>query len=188
MKNDKAKELATFWAEMAKIDGTMRYRNQYGDWVITTSGPNLHSDLDEWSIVSAKKPIDLSVLIDSGIDCEFSGEKTSTRIDKLEGFRSVAGSYNLKYVPRATGNTYDRCIPRMNHWHSWDGIGKWPLPAGLEIEISWIKTSGIINVRCTRKCFSNDKDLTGWRTGDTIIAFKITGLEENYCWPWELSE
>jgi len=77
------------------------------------------------------KPVDLSVLAKSGIDCEFFD------VDGFCGFEPIGllGKItNPVGYKSSKGSYWPCCRPRMNHWHNWQG-GECPLPEGLEIEV-----------------------------------------------------
>lgn len=126
-----------------------------------------------------KKPVDLSVLIKSGIDCEFGGDT-----EEYSGIGKLLRIKGELFYKSKTANPdivyWCRCRPRMDHWHSWQG-GECPLPEGIDYEVM-------------------HRDGTVWRPeqvqGHTwkyevpfcdtdIIAFRVTGLAEGYCMPWE---
>lgn len=126
---------------------------------------------------TTKKAVDLSVLIESGIDCEFCDELDTERfVHKLvdtEGHQYKAGM----------GVSWDCCYPRMNHWHSWQG-GKCPLPEGFEVEI--LLRHG---VRCNHTMYDTKKLRWDHLSGQfDIIAFQVVGLSDGYCYPWEIEE
>lgn len=76
------------------------------------------------------KPVDLSVLLISGIDCEFKTPQDDWRVGKLLKIYS-----NSVYDQMCSSNIGIECIycrPRINHVHAWSG-GKCPLPAGIQI-------------------------------------------------------
>lgn len=117
-----------------------------------------------------KKAVDLSVLIRSGVDCEFA-DNPEFKVPTVEFLNSTSG--RIKKYGSSVHSCFQYCRPRMNHWHYWDG-GECPLPEGVLVEV---------------------KDgLGGWgRCRSTSlgiwvnpIAFKVIGLQEGYCWPWEL--
>ena len=69
------------------------------------------------------KPVDLSVLIDSGIDC-VGGGGTIGKLTAIHGHSDG----NVCYEFDGVLNT-DQCRPRMSHWHNWQGR-ECPLPEG----------------------------------------------------------
>lgn len=132
------------------------------------------------------KPIDLSILIESGIDCEFwthtlaNGEPDVRYVSPLKMFyKNDAGNC----VAYHKAGTTPFCRPRMNHWHSWAG-GECPVPEGLIGEMMF---------RSGRKSTITLKlDTLNWFYSDIIpesdiIAFKVTNLADGYCWPWDIT-
>jgi hypothetical protein len=108
--NKKAKWLAKHYQDVA-AGGKSQYT--YGDgWHDAEWGPCFPSIKSEWRVVMPPKlvPVDMSVLVDSGIDCEFWG---------------LSGVYNGQLVGitdapeyRSLDDFWDRCQPRMNYWFS----------------------------------------------------------------------
>ncbi len=123
------------------------------------------------------KPVDLSVLIESGIDCEFGEEEKEWIPGKLHSMRTRSPLYGERYTD--TWNKY--CRPRMNHVHAWTG-GDCPLPEGLVVSVH--TRNGIL---CLRESY--DTDYWGHRNNADrkwdIIAFEVIGLADGWCWPWE---
>ena len=69
-----AQELADFYQKVAdggEIDYTLMPKDCFGH---PENGPHMGCSKDMWRIKPTKKVIDLSVLIESGIDCESSDE------------------------------------------------------------------------------------------------------------------
>lgn len=131
------------------------------------------------------KAIDLSVLVSSGIDCDFScdGDFSSPMIGKLAMVEKPSLFVVYRPFPAAPYPPYRHCQPRMNYWHSWYG-DKCPLPRGLIIEARVLSVGGDISesTLCT-----SDELYWGNRYKEArIIAFKVTGLADGYCWPWEV--
>lgn len=122
MKNQ-AKWLSEFYAEVAKggkveflpsgIEGCV--------WNNTDNGPNLKSIPGNWRIAPTLKPVDLSVLIELGIDCEFS---THTRFGKGKQEIIIASLIEIKEGRFYSDKGIDSpcCRPRLDHWHSCGNI------------------------------------------------------------------
>lgn len=104
------------------------------------------------------KPVDLSALIDSGIDCEFWEADCYTTIGNLTNIKG-------KNAYRSDLHWYEHCVPRMNYWFS--GMN-FDYPVGLRYNLF---EAGL------------DVEVT-----ESLDAFRITGLRDGYCWPWELRE
>ena len=156
-----AKELPDFYQKVA--DGVeAEYRNC----------------LNKQRIKPAKKVIDLSVLIDSQIDCEFRddiGERTT--IGKLLGITNA----DLDLYPYTTGNSadkhYGQCQPRIHHIHAWQG-GECPLPEGFEVKV-WLRGDTLPKI-CVRLDWVLQK-----HSSKDIIAFEVIGIANGYVMPWE---
>lgn len=104
----------------------------------------------------AVKAVDLSVLIDSGIDCSYYG---------VEGEGYLPLDVDADWKPKELVNC--NVQPRMDYWFS-----------ALQFEEKWsivrcLQKAGFeVEARC-------DDDYRGW------LGFRITGLQDGYRWPWE---
>jgi len=130
---------------------------------------------------STKKPVDLSVLIDSGIDCEFMNEHgTKVSIGKLVAFQDKPKQYMGDTGSMMPLNA-EHCRPRLNHIHAWQG-GECPLPEGFMVKIYY----------CEGKYPEKlDEHKCRWDhsyKGGDIIAFEVIGLADGYCYPWQTEE
>lgn len=126
-------------------------------------------------IKPTKKPIDLAVLIQSGIDCEF----WDGSIGVLSEI-SCGSQYHRRIGSTAGYTPYSTCKPRMGEfWYSWQG-GECPLPEGLVIEIQ-TRNNGKYGAKVKPFNFRWNHD----GSPSDVIAFKVIGLAEGYCWPWE---
>lgn len=135
-------------------------------------------------------PIDLSVLLGS-IDCEFARNAGAPGSDLGQLIEIVGDSYHR--LIHATGlvfASHSHCTPRLNYWFHWQG-GKCPLPAGLSVTVQTHSSQSIGN-----KCTDTSNHFNGgarWQrhpieTAGNIIAFKIHGPADGYCWPWEVDQ
>ena len=103
------------------------------------------------------KPVDLSVLFDFGIDCEFSSDGVEWLVGFLADIDSVC---NYPYA-RAPKGRWFYCRPRMSYWAS-SCNGNYPCG---EV-VSVLRGAGFATSRC----------------GDSFI---VEGLIEGFTWPWE---
>jgi len=125
-----------------------------------------------------KKVVDLSVLIESGIDCDF-WDLCYEDLMEIGKLAEITSSYAAPYVKAGHASTFEACRPRMNHPHAWQG-GDCPLPVGFE-------------VRITQRCGfqrTSSMGVTGYRwvhegKGHDIIAFEVLGLADGWVMPWE---
>ena len=125
-----------------------------------------------------KKVIDLSVLID-GIDCEFwDANEAGIFISKVikQSKRISLGTREYRYYD-VDGDTWDRCQPRMNHIHAWQG-GECPLPEGFEVKV-WLRGDTFPKI-CVRLDWVLQK-----HSSKDIIAFEVLGVADGYVMPWE---
>jgi len=165
-------ELADFYQKLAdgsKIDYALLPKDSFGH---PENGPHLGCSKDLWRIKPTKKVIDLSVLVESGIDCEFS----DGCFDHLKDV-SV-----LTYI-KTTDDvdlSYNKCRPRMNHIHAWQG-GECPLPEGFKVKV-WYRDGS------TGDAGDADKLKLRWScesVNSDIIQFEVLGLADGYVMPWE---
>ena len=146
----------------------------YADYVAKAVLSNIQPDLAHWYAEwhkTAKKVIDLSVLIDSQIDCEFKygGSLTPKAwfIDKLTEIHNEANTYK----PSLQGYT-TYCRPRMNHKHAWLH-GECPI-AGFVVR-AWVDKEDFLTVHTS----SNSID---W---SKIMYVEFLEVEHGYVMPWE---
>lgn len=127
-----------------------------------------------------KKPVDLSVLVDSGIDIEVS-VNDKWRIGKLESIVECC------YLIQGSSRGWTKCRPRMNHVHAWQG-GECPLPGGLKIKVYTCYSGKVKESETTTGDGLKAARWGGWQVGagDPTVGFEILGLMDGYCWPWEL--
>ena len=167
-----ARELADFYQQVANGD-EMEFRSTAKGWSSSWVSPCLASVRQDWRIKPAKKVIDLSVLVKSGIDCEFRddiGERTT--IGKLLGITNA----DLDLYPYTTGNSadkhYGQCQPRMKHIHAWLH-NKCPIE-GFVVR-AWDVKENFLTVHTS----SNNID---W---SLIMHIEFLEVEHGYVMPWE---
>ena len=153
----------------------------YADYVAKAVLSNIQPDLAHWYAEwhkPTKKVIDLSVLVESGIDCEFSDDFSSNLT-----IGTLLRITNCAHYPYETGNSKDEvqgeCRPRMNHKHAWQG-GKCPLPKGFRVKVWWRDSL------CDT--ITGLADEMNWQDNANphdIIQFEVLGLADGYVMPWE---
>lgn len=160
----------------ALLDGKkLDYLNIDGEWVDRPNSTPSIEVIDCWRIRPELKPVDLSVLIKSGIDCEFWGTNYHT---PLIGKLTDIDNLNTRYCKDNSDKGYwDRCQPRLNHWHNWQG-DDCPLPDGFMVQVIYRDGD-----RDTLE--SSRLHWTHYSSVEDIIAFKVLRLTEGYCYPWE---
>lgn len=114
--------------------------------------------------VSKLKPVDMDVLIESSIDCEFKVLKTDAWvIGKLTTTSKSESGEELYWKQQDnSGSWYYQCRPRLNTWLS-------------------IKECDIANVQVELI----NAGFSVYRSGDSIF---IEGTHSAYCYPWEEQE
>ena len=109
------------------------------------------------------KPVDMSALVNSGIDCVFS----DTDIGELSG---IEPSCYYAYENARNGSRHSTAKPRMKYWFSAENFEN---PEGL---VEKLERSG----------FGVSKKLYGTMRDLKLQSFMIKGLQDGYCWPWEV--
>ena len=167
-----AQELSDFYQKVAD-GGEIQTKFTDSTWESVTNGPSITSSSCLWRIKPTQKVIDLSVLIDSQIDCEFKGRNRSGAfINKLS--RQGDPSMNYRYYD-GDGDAWESCQPRMNHKHAWPE-GECPLPEGFEVKV-WFR-SGWHTVVTTRSG-------NYWGINGDTMCFEVLGVADGYVMPWE---
>ena len=171
-----AQGLSDFYQKVAD-GGEIEYQSTNDSWSHKDIGPNLLGSLDNWRIKPTKKIIDLSVLIDSKIDCEFKDKGAKN----WHVSKACKGLYQESLYGTESGDFFEQCQPRMNHKHAWQG-GDCPLPEGFEVQL-WDRY-GRDAVRTTAS--GNGLEWHNFNPmSSDIIAFEVLGLADGYVMPWE---
>ena len=199
MKPHKHAELIKAWADGAEIEKLVILYMSVKGWRQDNS-PSWDIE-DAYRIKPSLKPVDLSVLIDSGIDCEFSFKGSNQwSINTLHHL--VSCSKKPTYHVRRDNQGYTKCRPRMNHVHAWQG-GECPLPEGLMVEV---RRPVIIMTPTASPISPNPQPLpaslssaqqvvwgeepyitgVGYKWWKECCMFEVIGLADGYCWPWEV--
>jgi hypothetical protein len=123
-------------------------------------------------IKPAKKIIDLSVLIDSQIDCEFSDtpdfkELYISKMIKTDWRTCI--DYNSCHNNMYGGTSY--CRPRMNHKHAWDG-GECPIE-GFVVRVWYNKDTSSVT--------KTSVDFVDW---ERVIYVMFLKVEDGYVMPY----
>ena len=172
--------LGEFYTDAAKAGGMHYWNGNY--WEANSCGPSIGDCQNKYRIKPAKKwIIDLSPLIESGIDCEFGDDGEKWQIGSLV-FQQGPFRSNRHFEDGLHGLRWEKCRPRMNHIMFHNG-GECPLPEGFEVEMYWRDGSDSYT----------DDDYIDLRWGNTgrqadIIGYKILGLADGYAYPWEQAE
>ena len=164
---------------------TAQDMEDYADYVIKARRMLIKPKLSLWYAEKnkpTKKVIDLSVLIDSQIDCEFSNtpdfkELYISKLIKTDWRTTI--DYNSCHNNMYRGTSY--CRPRMNHKHAWQG-GDCPLPEGFRVKVWFRGDNDIVSpaIAVTQLNWSHK----GYKSD--IIAFEVLEkLADGYVMPWE---
>jgi hypothetical protein len=169
-----AQELADCYQKVAD-GGVLQVSTQNTRYVDAQIGPNLSSDTSQWRIKPTKKVIDLSVLIESGIDCEFSDTQDFDCI-KIGTLGFLPNSHKEGRCTINTGGMVPEfaryCRPRMNHKHAWDG-GECPIE-GFVVR-AWVDKEDFLTIHTSSHCVDWSK----------IMYVEYLEVEHGYVMPWE---
>ena len=119
-----------------------------------------------------KKVIDLSVLIASQIDCEFSamgGACFNRKLINIAPTKRFDGLYQDDH-----NCFHERCQPRMNHIHAWQGA-KCPIE-GFVVR-AWVNKEDFLTIH-TSDNFINWND---------VVYVEFLEVEHGYVMSWEVS-
>lgn len=173
------RELSEFYAKAAESSEI-----NYEGITCNVQGPNLASSpFEEYELIPTKKPVDLSVLIDSSIDCEFSDNEFL--YDNFGVLAALTEGNTCPYHKR-NAIAYKYCRPRLNRVHAWmpteDSVC--PLPEGFIVRV-YLRNGDEMDRMATDFNWSVRQASP---KNSNIIAFKVKGLAEHFCWPWECEE
>ena len=146
----------------------------YADYVAKAALSNITPNFEKWCkerFEPAKKVIDLSVLIESGIDCEFSdsGDK-NWHINKV-----AEGIYQGSLYSTELGEYFEQCKPRMNHKHAWQS-GECPIEGF--VARAWYDKEDFLTVHTSFNSIDWSK----------IMYVEFLEVEHGYVMPWEVSD
>ena len=171
-------ELRTGARQMIKKFTESDMKN-YADYVAKAVLSNIQPNLAHWYAEwhkTAKKVIDLSVLVESGIDCEFS-DNSSWEVTTIGKLYSLDTSNFLPYVLGSKQVSFKCVRPRMNHKHAWQD-GECPLPAGFIVRLTkWsVHLPNIRWIEITSEEWINSSS----HQHTTVQAFEVLGLADGY--------
>tara|TARA_R110000822_G_scaffold31612_6_gene91409 strand:+ start:459 stop:986 length:528 start_codon:yes stop_codon:yes gene_type:complete len=154
----------------------------YADYVAKAVLSNIQPDLTHWYAEwhkTAKKVIDLSVLIKSGIDCEFS-DNSSWEVTTIGKLYSLDTSNFLPYVLGSKQVSFKCVRPRMNHKHAWQG-GECPFPEGFMVKV-WFrnKEQATFVAEATHIAWEHEEGFNHHTSGYDIMYFEVLGLADGY--------
>jgi len=151
------------------------YKAEYnsGAWFDTDGGPDFNSNTENWRIKPAKKIIDMSHLIKSGIDCEFSDDAKVWGISQLDDVVHGGAFLDTRWIP------WEHCRPRMNHKMFHDG-GDCPLPEGFKVmPIYRDPALSVLPVHASEEIW------VSCNLPYEVIGYEILGLADGWAYPWE---
>lgn len=160
-RKQKLKWLAEFYAGAALGKQIQSYSPYNNKWKDNIGGPNTHSNPDQWRLVDGPKPVDMQVLIDMKIDCEFLDSRMRPVVMSISELVQISGrGYRDKW-----GCTWRYCKPRMKCWMAADNHPPQTI-------------HNLINAGFAVETF----------TSNPLTIFKIVGLQDDRCWSWEAEE
>tara|TARA_R110000868_G_scaffold284591_1_gene545051 strand:- start:298 stop:831 length:534 start_codon:yes stop_codon:yes gene_type:complete len=169
-----AQGLSDFYQKVADGgEAEFRANSTNKQWFSTSGSPCLSSVRQNWRIKPTKKVIDLSVLIESGIDCEFYDELDFDEEELRIGFLT---SIDCSGHPYSLGcDVYSFCQPRMNHIHAWQG-GECPIEGF--VARAWYDKEDFLTVHTSFNSIDWSK----------IMYVEFLEVEHGYVMPWEVSD
>ena len=132
-KQAKYEWMADIWGKAA-AGGEFQNMVKGVDWIVTEEGPPNADHREFWRIKPELKAIDLTPLIESGLDCEFWDDSAMPfRVFKLWDIVEREGT---RYLDTDGAVYWKNCQPRMKHIHYWAGeSAKCPIPEGFEVRL-----------------------------------------------------
>jgi len=177
---EQALKLSALYKELAEKGTHLQFDDGIKDtnWIDAKAYiPDMTSNLDLFRVAEKQdKIIDMSCLVGSDIDCELGYPAPYTSgytITKLKVIVEERGE--IKYNNGC--QNYSTCRVRQDHWHSWQGGDKCPLPEGLDCKF---KFRGLHDAEGYSHSVNSDNS---WQHTDSdldIIAFKVLGIAEGY--------
>jgi hypothetical protein len=167
---------------------TAQDMHDYGDYVANLNSAMLSPNFEKWCkerFEPAKKVIDLSALIDSQIDCQFSDSEA----DKEVYIGKLVNIFNSREPYRSDNGygdigIYKQCQPRMNHKHAWDG-DECPLPEGFMVKV-WYRDAGKTEIfKESTKADWLHKDFPNLAVNYNIIYFEVLRVADGYVMPYD---
>ena len=153
---------------------TAQDMQNYGDYVANLNSAMLSPNFEKWCkerFEPKKKVIDLSVLIDSQIDCEFSRDKIKWRVGKLIDVVYRGDTDEISHYSCDGGHQYKYCRPRMNHKHAWYG-GECPIK-GFVVR-AWVDKEDFLTVHTSSNSINWSK----------IMYVEFLEVEDGYVMPY----
>ena len=133
-------------------------------------------DNENYRIKPEEIAVDMSVLVKSGVDCEFS-DYPSFVLSSIGKLISINTDLHCTYpFTGAQGSTFKYAKPRMNHLHAWTG-GECPLPKGVLVAALLRDNNPVLAHPCQALEWG---DVGQGRDPSDIIGFRVTGLEAGY--------
>jgi hypothetical protein len=126
------------------------------------------------AIKPAKKVIDLSCVVGSGIDCEFSDNDQDYSIGCLTNINNK-NKYKFSFGNGDINFKYCR-IRQSPHVHFWQGAEKCPLPDGLKVRLVFHEHGFY------ERFIITGQDEFKWQY---VIGFEVLGVADGYRYEWE---
>jgi hypothetical protein len=148
-------------------------------WGSAIYGPTMCSNPEKWRIKPTLKVIDMSVMVGSGLDCEFWDTKsgTSRAYNKLSKIDT-----NRNFKNRDVNDTdWKYCQPRMSteaqpFINFWTGGNTCPVPEGFEVRLHFRVGGGTMPDVPDRRWLYWDHTNN---SGD-IIGIEFLGIKDDY--------
>jgi hypothetical protein len=153
---------------------TAQDMHNYADYVVKAKTVQVEPTLSHWYAQRnkpTKKVIDLSVLIDSQIDCEFKDDFSSHIT--IGTLLRITDCFSYPYeTDNSKDEVHEECRPRMNHKHAWQG-GECPIE-GFVVR-AWVDKEDFLTVHTSSNSINWIK----------IMYVEFLEVEDDYVMPWE---
>ena len=133
------------------------------------NGKDLDSEIDK-AMKPNLKPVDLSVLIEYDIDCEFSHLDESEQRNHIDKLSNILNGCVYRDRRRVH---WSACRPRMNHIHAF--------------EFKSYKQADDLRTKLTKAGFVFSVDKTNGAYG-IILLLSAFDKSPDHCWPWEIQQ
>jgi len=177
MNNQEKKQWLADIYQQAADGGELQLRTGAGTWIDDHRGPALGNDRENWRIKPALKVIDMSVMIGTGLDCEFWDA-----FIHLNCMGRLTHKSKEAYRPYCLngGTDYAHCQPRMTPYiHFWSGGGTCPVPEGFDVRLH-IRKGHNIKYRHGHHAWESKARISDISDISDIIGIEFIGIKDGY--------
>jgi hypothetical protein len=172
-KQAKCEWLVEFYIKAAE-GGVIQFGSSSAGWRdCNNTGPSIGSfNLDSWRIKPEVKVIDLSPMLELGLDCEFWAVSLPTKKGRGK-LKRIRASLEAIVFYDENDWCWSGCRPRMSteenpYIHFWKGGDKCPVPEGFDVRLHY---------RGGHQLDLEDRDLGEFRWLHKDVTHDIIGIE-----------